>query len=90
MLQIIFHKYQNKNYKFITSFVNRPLEANKTGFNLIFFQFDIRGKLSITLLSYLRNDHAGMDISNILSMFDHMQNLKFRSPFWIKTKIFAM
>ena len=44
----------NKNHIINTSFVRpgiRPLGANKTGFNLINFHFDICGKLSI-----IRND----------------------------------
>ena len=39
-----------KNFKIKTSFVSpglRPLAADKTGFNLKIFLFDIRGKLSI-------------------------------------------
>ena len=38
------------NHKIITTIVSpglRPLGADKTGVNLIIFQFDIRGKLSI-------------------------------------------
>ena len=31
----------------------RPLGANKTGFNLIYFDFDIRGKLSIISIKYI-------------------------------------
>ena len=49
-LQTIFYEYQNKNPKINTSFVRpglRPLRADKTGFNLIIFYFNIRGKLSI-------------------------------------------
>ena len=41
---------KNKNPKIDTSFVRpglRPLRADKTGFNLIIFHFNIRGKLSI-------------------------------------------
>ena len=39
-----------KNHKNNKRFVNpglRPLRANKTGFNIIIFDFNIRGKLSI-------------------------------------------
>ncbi len=49
-LQTIFYEYQNKNPKINASFVSpglRPLTADKTGFNLIIFTFNIRGKLSI-------------------------------------------
>jgi len=49
-LQTIFYKYQNKNHKINTNFVSlglRPLKAYKTVFNLLFFHFDICGKLSI-------------------------------------------
>ncbi len=49
-LQTVFYEYQNKNHKIDTSFVSpglRPLAADKTGFNLKIFHFDIRGKLSI-------------------------------------------
>ncbi len=45
-LQTIFYEYRNKNPK-----INKPwgpkARADKTGFNLIIFHFDIRGKLSI-------------------------------------------
>ena len=40
----------NKNHKIHNNFVSlylRPLGANKTGFNLVIFHFNIRGKLSI-------------------------------------------
>ncbi len=43
-------KLKIKNHKIITRFVSpglRPLGAVKTGFNRIFFYFDIQGKLSI-------------------------------------------
>ena len=46
----IFYEYQNKYNKINTSFVSQglwPLGADKTGFNLMIFHFDIRGKLSI-------------------------------------------
>ena len=43
-LQTVFYEYQNKNHKIKTL---RPLAADKTGFNLKIFHFDIRGKLSI-------------------------------------------
>ncbi len=49
-LQTVFYEYQNKNHKIKTKFCQtglRPLAADKTGFNLKFFHFDIRGKLSI-------------------------------------------
>jgi len=49
-LQTIFYEYQNKNPKINTSFVTpglRPLTADKSGFNLMIFTFNIRGKLSM-------------------------------------------
>ncbi len=49
-LQTIFYEYQNKNPKINISFLRpglRSLRADKTGFNLIIFHFNIRGKLSI-------------------------------------------
>ena len=49
-LQTVFYEYQNKNHKLKPSFVRpglRPLAADKAGFNLKTFHFDIRGKLSI-------------------------------------------
>ena len=44
------YEYQNKTQKINTSLVSpgrRPHGANKTGFNLKIFHFDIRGNLSI-------------------------------------------
>ncbi len=49
-LQIIFYEYENKNHKINTGFVRQglcPLGANKTGFNLTIFHFDILRKLYI-------------------------------------------
>ena len=49
-LQIFFYEYQNMIHKINTSFVSpglRALGANGTGFNLMIFYFDIRGKVSI-------------------------------------------
>ncbi len=49
-LQTIFYEYYNKNHKINISLVStgiRPLRANKNGFKLIIFHFDIPRKLSI-------------------------------------------
>ena len=58
-IQTIFYEYQNKNPKINTNFVRPGLSADKTGFNLIIFHFDIRRKLSIIrrdkyILSYTK------------------------------------
>ena len=46
--QTILHEYLNKNHKINTSSVSpEGPNANKTGFNLIIFHFNIHGKLSI-------------------------------------------
>ena len=55
-LQTVFYEYQIKIIKLKPSFDSpglRPLAADKTGFNLKIFHFNIRGKLSIIRDKYI-------------------------------------
>ncbi len=55
-LQTVFYEYQNKNHKI-------KARADKTGFNLKSFHFDIREKLSI-----IRCDKYILDVPDIITL----------------------
>ena len=73
-LQTVFYEYQN---------IFRPLMADKTGFNLKIFHFDIRGKLSI-----IRCDKyiflSGGEYQNVIMHSQHKKlvgDAGYRSPY---------